>query len=65
MCHQSLCINAVTLIHTYYCRVHILVLLHVLVYSLLVRCMLESGALRVGVKTTYNILLWCTGYWCN
>jgi len=48
MCHQSLCINAVKLIHTYYCRVHILVLLHVLVYSLLVRCMLESGALRVG-----------------
>ena len=38
----------------YYRDVCILVFLHVFAYSMLLRCMLNSSALRVGVTTLLN-----------
>jgi len=48
--YQSKCISAIKCVLLYYHHVCILVFFHVLVRSLLLRCMLKS-ALRMGVKT--------------
>jgi len=40
----------------YYRHVCILVFLHVFSYSMLLRCILKSSALRVGVKTLQNTI---------
>jgi len=59
--HQSKCISAIkrASILFYYRHVCILVFFHVLLCSVLLRCMLKSGALRVVAKTLYNT------YWLN
>jgi len=52
--HQSKSISAIKRILIYYRHACILVFFHVFVCSLLMRCMLKSSSLRVGVKTLYN-----------
>jgi len=52
--HQSKCINATKRIFFHYRNVCMLVFFHVLVCSLLLRCIFKSSAVRVGVKTLYN-----------
>jgi len=53
--HQSKGSSAIKCILFYYLHVYILVLIHIFVCSLLLRCMLKPRALRVGVKTLYTI----------
>ena len=53
--HQCKCISAIKRI-LYYCQVYMLVCFHAFVSSFLLRRMLESSALRVGVKTLHNTI---------
>jgi len=48
--HQSICVTAIRLMLFYHFHVCILELIHLLVRSLSLRCMLKPRALRVGVK---------------
>jgi len=56
--HQGKYISTIKRMLFYYRHVCILVFYHVLMCSLLLRCMLKSSALRVGVKMLYNIMHW-------
>jgi len=52
--HQSKGIRAIKPILLHYCHVYTLVLFHVFVCSLLLRCILTSSVLRMEVKALHN-----------
>ena len=54
--HQSKCISAVQRVLFYYRHIYTLVFVHVFVCCLLLPIMLISTALRLRVKTLYNII---------
>ena len=54
--HQSKCISAVQRVLFYYHHIYTLVFVHVFMCCLLLPIMLISTALRLRVKTSYNII---------
>jgi len=54
--HQSKCISAIKRVLFYYRHTSIFVFFHVFVCSLLLRFLIKSNALHVGVKTLHNAI---------